>query len=306
MSTLALYVQGDIYPSQGNDPQAVVTAITDSKFNTPILALCHVNCSTETCPNSGSPADSVDGDITFNDTLIVSCTPQGDDCVSQYVGDSSWPGIVQSLRAGNVTKIFASFGGYGVPDYQRIGMLITKYGTGEDSPLYKNFKCLKDTLGIDGIDFDDEDSYDQDTVVQFAQMLLSLGYEITFCPYGDQEFWSDCVNALGADNVSWMNLQCYAGGLDNNPADWTGGVPVVAGVCANCCCPQTTCSAQDVFDVFNLWTNGTGSVNSGCWGGTFTEKVELAGGFIWTYHDIANDIQAYVDSMAEGLQPSSG
>ena len=32
MSTLALYVQGDIYPSGTNNPSAVVAAITGSKL----------------------------------------------------------------------------------------------------------------------------------------------------------------------------------------------------------------------------------------------------------------------------------
>lgn len=302
MSTLALYVQGDIYPSQGNDPQAVVNAITGSKLTTPILGLCHVNCSEATCPNCGSPAGSMDADLTFNDTLIVRCNRSTDNCVSQYVGDPTWPGIVQSLRAGQVTKIYASFGGYGVADYERIGKLIAKYGTGPTSPLYKNFACLKTTLGIDGIDFDDEDSYDQDTVVQFAQMLIGLGYEVTFCPYGDQSFWSGCIQALGAQNVSWLNLQCYAGGLYNNPGYWTNmGVPVVAGVCADCCCPQTTCSAEQVQEVFALWTTGKGSVSSGCWGGSISGATNLAGGFIWTYHAIEDDLTDYVDGMADGL-----
>src|SRR5204863_6153165 len=108
--------------------------------------------STNTYPNCKYPPGSEEVYRTFNDTLIV----RG----GQYVGDSTWPSIIKSLRAGQVTKIFASFGGYGVPDYQRIGEIMAKYGTGSDSPLYQNFACLKETLGIDGIDFDDEDSYD--------------------------------------------------------------------------------------------------------------------------------------------------
>lgn len=299
MSTLALYVQGDIYPSEGTDPAAVVAAITGSKLTTPILALFHVNCSTETCPNGQSPPGSQDGDITFNDTLIV----RG----GQYVGDSTWPGIIKSLRAGQVTRIFASFGGYGVPDYQRIGEIMAKYGTGSTSPLYQNFACLKQTLGIDGIDFDDEDSYDQDTVVQFAKMLLGMGLEVTFCPYTMQSFWSGCIQALGTDNVSWLNLQCYAGGKSNNPGDWTGiRVPVVAGVCANCCCPDTTCSSQQVNDAYSLWTTGKGSVSSDCWEGQVNGPANLAGGFIWTYADIADNLPAYVDAMDAGLQGNGG
>lgn len=299
MSTLALYVQGDIYPSGTNDPAAVVAAITGSRLTTPILALFHINCSTETCPDSESPPGSEDGDITFNDTPIV----RG----GQYVGDATWPGVVSSLRAGQVTKIFASFGGYGVPDYERIGQIMAKYGTGPSSPLYKTFACLKETLGIDGIDFDDEDSYDQGTVVQFAQMLLGMGLQVTFCPYTYQSFWSGCIQALGAENVSWLNLQCYAGGKSNNPGDWAGmGVPVVAGVCANCCCPDTNCSSQQVNEVYSLWTTGEGSVSSDCWQGSADGAVNLAGGFIWTYAEIADDLPAYVDAMEAGLQTGAG
>ncbi|HET7229014.1 MAG TPA: hypothetical protein VFJ16_03395 [Longimicrobium sp.] len=299
MATLAVYVQGDIYPGGSNDPAAVVAAITGSKLTTPILALLHVNCSATTCPDGNSPPDAQDGDITFNDTLIV----RG----GKYVGDPTWPTTVKSLRAGQVTQIFASFGGYGVPDYARIGQLIAKYGTGPTSPLYQNFACLKNALGIDGIDFDDEDSYDQDTVVQFAQMLLGLGLKVTFCPYGSQDFWSGCIEALGTSNVSWLNLQCYAGGKYNNPGDWTGmGVPVVAGVCTNCCCPTTTCTVQQVQDVYTLWTTGQGSASSDCWQGTSTGAVTLAGGFIWTYADIASDVNGYVNAMDAGLQAGAG
>lgn len=299
MSILALYIQGDIYPSNNTNPGAVVEAVTGSKLNAPILGLCHVNCSAETCPDSGSPAGSKDGDITFNDTLIVR--------EGQYVGDPDWPDIIKSLRAGQVTKIFASFGGYGVPDYSRIGKIMAKYGAGPGSPLYENFTCLKKTLGIDGIDFDDEDSYDQNTIVEFANMLLGMGLEITFCPYGNQNFWLSCINGVGASKVSWLNLQCYAGGKYNNPGDWTDmGVPVVAGVCADCCCPQTTCSYQQVEEAYSLWTTGQGSVSSSCWGGSIDGAATLAGGFIWTYAEIADDLQAYVNAMNSGLQAGAG
>lgn len=297
MSILAMYIQGDIYPDGTNDPRSVVAAITNSKLTTPILGLCHVNCSKAICPDGNSPPDSHDADITFNDTLIVRD--------GKYVGDASWPEIVKSLRVGKVTKvtkIFASFGGYGVPDYARIGKLIAKYGTASDSPLYKNFACLKQVLGLDGIDFDDEDCYEQEIVVKFAEMLLGMGLEVTFCPYSGAEFWSGCIQALGANNVSWLNLQCYAGGKSNNPGDWTGmGVPVVAGVCANCCCEQTTCSPGDVENVFQLWTTGQGSVSSDCWSGSTNGSVDLLGGFIWTYGEVAGDFDQYVNAIDSGL-----
>ncbi len=299
MSTLALYVQGDIYPSGTNDPSGVVAAITGSKLTTPILALFHVNCSAETCPDIESPAGSQDGDITFNDTLIV----RG----GRYVGDPSWPATVESLRAGRVTKIFASFGGGGVPDYGRIGGLIDKYGTGRTSPLYANFACLKEVLGIDGIDFDDEDYFFPSVVIPFAEMLLGMGLEVTFCPAGSYDFWAECIRKLGAENVSWLNLQCYAAAITNNPADWVWmGVPIVAGVCADCCCPDTKCSPRQVEEVYSLWTTGQGSVSSDCWQGSAKGRVNLAGGFIWTYAEIKGDLPAYIDAMEAGLRAGAG
>lgn len=290
-----MYIQGDIYPINGHDTGAVVKAITSSKLTTPILSLFHVNCSSDTCPDSKSPEGSHDADITFNDTLIIRD--------GMYVGDSGWPSTIKSLRAGMVTKIFASFGGYGVPDFARIGKLIAKYGTGTDSPLYKNFVCLMKTLNIDGIDFDNEDYYDQKTIVSFAYMLLGLGLEVTFCPYCNQSFWSGCIEALTAQQVSWLNLQCYAGGKGNNPGDWTDmGVPVVAGIGANCCCPETNCSPAQTRELFSLWTTGKGSVSSTCWEGSTSAPVDLAGGFIWVYSDVADELDDYVNAMASGLE----
>lgn len=295
MTILAMYIQGDIYPGGGTDPAGVVAAVTGSQLTTPILALLHVNCSPSTCPGGGSPSDSQDGDITFNDTLIV----RG----GEYCGDPTWPATIKSLRAGRVTKIFASFGGYGVPDFSRIGKLMKKYGTGPGSPLYDNFACLESTLGLDGIDFDDEDDYSPEIVVPFAQMLLGMGLEITFCPYTAKDFWSRCIQQLGAGQVSWLNLQCYAGGFGNDPADWNDlGVPVVAGICADCCCPQTTCSVASTEGVYQRWTTGSGVFDSGCWGGSASgDKANLAGGFMWTYNAVASSLDAYVDAVAAGL-----
>lgn len=298
MSILGMYVQSEIYPSPETNPTQVVSSITKSKLTTPILSLFHVGVSKETCHDLGS-SDSQDGDITFNDTLILRD--------GQYVGDTDWPSIVQSLRTGKVSKIFASFGGYGVKDYHRIQCLIDHYGTGKDSPLYKNFACLQQTLGLDGIDFDDEDLYDVKTTVQLAQMLLGMGLEITFCPYMDKEFWFECVGELKAQGhkVSWLNLQCYAGGKSNDPGAWTGkGVPVVAGVCADCCCEQTTCSVEQVRCAYSVWTTGQGSVDPSCWKGSVSGPARLAGGFMWTYGEVADDLDDYVDAMATGLAGS--
>jgi hypothetical protein len=292
---VAMFILGDIYPSPKSNPEKVVQTVVESKLNVPILSLFHVNCSEETAPNAGSPKGSHDADIAFNDVVIIRD--------GKYIGDPSWPDTIRSLRKGNVHEIHASFGGYGVPDFKRIGALIDKYGTGKDSPLYKNLLLLKELLGIDGIDLDNEDYYNVETTVKFSRMLLDMELDVTFCPYRRQSFWRECVNELGTENVKWINLQCYAGGKRNTPSDWADiGVPLVAGVCADCCCRPTKCSAEEVQTLFTLWTTGKGSVSNNCWAGRVKEPVELIGGFIWEYNKVANDFDKYVNAIAAGLK----
>jgi hypothetical protein len=80
---------------------------------------------------------------------------------------------------------------------------------------------------IDGIDFDDEDLFDADTTVAFAQMLHELGYDVTFCPYMMTDYWVGCLKRLNDQTpglVTAFNLQCYAGGEGNDPGTWIKAV----------------------------------------------------------------------------------
>jgi hypothetical protein len=63
--------------------------------------------------------------------------------------------------------------------------------------------------------------------IAFCEMWAALGYGITFCPYGNMGFWTGALSALETSYpgvVKWWNLQCYAGGGNNNPADWNTAI----------------------------------------------------------------------------------
>ena len=175
--TSAVYCWEDLY--SGGQP--VIDNLKASGFSTIIAWSVHVN--------------ATNADLTLNDTLIVSN--------GVYVGDPSWPSLLGQLKTGStsVDRLLFSVGSGPPPiDFTNIETLIKNYGTGAQSPLYKNFAALLAAIpSIDGIDFDDEDNYDQDTVVQFALMLKAIGYrEVTFCPYTDMSFWAGCLAALQA------------------------------------------------------------------------------------------------------------
>lgn len=290
-----MFVRSDIYKNH----DAAMKIIAKSGLNTIILGLLHVNCTDETWKKDGmkNPFDSSvsrnkslsiagcsDADIDFNDILLVSS--------GEYVKQENYPDLSRkNLHQGKVEKVFASFGGWEVPEFERIAALMEKYGIeekakkGGKNPLYANFKCLKKKLGIDGIDFDPEQGYKKGTIVEFAKMLLDIGFEITFCPFTKQDFWKNCVKELGEEKVSKLNVQCYAGGKTNASSKtlkgWTQlGVPVVAGL------DLDELSPKKVKDQFETW------IKAG---------IKLDGGFFWTDKPVKDDLGEYIRAMNTGL-----
>jgi hypothetical protein len=129
--------------------------------------------------------------------------------------------------------IFIYFtGGWGSNDFGVLQGIMLKYGIGPTSPLYQSFKVLRDVLGIDGVDYDDEALYDTDTTVQFSLLLQSLGYKVSFCPYENMDFWVSTFQVIYANSTNWVtrfNLQCYAGGDGNDPEDWISAIQSAVG-----------------------------------------------------------------------------
>lgn len=156
------------------------------------------------------------GDLYYNDTLVV----QG----GKYVGDPHWNATLASLKQGttSVDRILLSILG----PFANIKAL----GTNKNGILYNNFQALLQAVpALDGIDFDNEDSYD-DTTVDFALMLQSIGYsQVTFCPYTEPDTWAGWLAKI--DNqasgfVTGFNLQCYSGGSQNQYQipDWIAAI----------------------------------------------------------------------------------
>ena len=169
--------------------------------------------------------------------------------------------------------------------------------------LVENFAALKAAFTvngacvIDGIDLDCEESVTEKSIIAFCQILFKLGFEVTFCPYTNQGFWQDCMQALWNDNmkVSWWNLQCYAGGAGNryNLKSWINTLAAVVGQ-----------DAAPSYVVPGLAVQGAGTGEDQCPTGdssiesTFAgwrKDYALPGGFLWMY-----------DSIVSNTQPCSG
>lgn len=256
MSTITtlIYGGGPIYAG-GN---AVIKDLKDSGFTTVVAWCVHLH---------------EKGDLFFNDVRIVSD--------GKYIGDSEWPSRLLNLKqGGSVTRLLFSM------DFFHVHSLMESQGTGPDSILYQNFAALKSAIpSIDGIDFDDEKFYDHSTTVKFSEMLKTIGYEITFCPYTAMSFWVDCLHSLNGNNgntVTGFNLQCYSGGAGNDPGTWINAIQEKMG---------SDFDAKG-FVFPGLWCrHGDGCVGGNCPVDITSQfkawKPEgIQGGFIWLYDDI--------------------
>ena len=171
----------------------------------------------------------------------------------------------------------------------------------------KILSTIKDHLGFDGIDLDYEDGDlgPGSPIYSVADAAVAVGLKLTAAPYfGKSEWqaWVQYVQSRGG-TVSWLNLQCYAGGKSNNPGDWLNiGVPIVGGSCSQCGAPSTSCSPADMQSLFTLWRTGQGSVSPACWTGIPNKHPQaIGGGFIWVYSSIKNNFSAYMTAVQKGL-----
>lgn len=161
------------------------------------------------------------GDLAFDDLPLVRD--------GRWVGDPAWPGRLADLKdGGSVTRLSFSVGSGESTDFTHIHALMAEHGTGPTSPLHRNFAALRQAVpAIDAIDLDNEDHLDVATVVSFGQLLVGLGWDLTFCPYKGREVWLDALAALWTwkpGSVTGIHLQCYSGGLGNDPGDWKAAI----------------------------------------------------------------------------------
>lgn len=298
-----------LYAGNALGPDKISANMNDvyaSGFSTILLGLFHIGRGKGA--HDPPPGDQQTGAIVFNN-------PNNEDpglvVVSrgQLVAPIEWVQQLEELLKeksgkGEVTKIGCSVGGGEVEDYQTIWRWFVN--NGEISPysaLYENFKKLHDELPfIDFIDLDCEETYSdiypnyakyewKTTVIAFGNMLKQIGFNVTICPAGDVNGWMQILNALykgpsEKKTVSWMNLQCYAGGEVNDPADWVEAIDALGrGIDgASFTVPGLWCCHTD--QDYRGWTPDSMRSEFAVWKTRKKKPIALKGRFIWDYQDI--------------------
>ncbi|HEY4905191.1 MAG TPA: hypothetical protein VIH89_17070 [Candidatus Sulfotelmatobacter sp.] len=209
------------------------------------------------------------GDLNFNGEFPL--TSNG-----VYIGNqthSDFASNMALLKQGTVKRITFSIGSSNVGDWQDITALVKSQGIGPTSILYKDFQALKAAIpSLDAIDFDDENSFDSPTTIEFGVMLGQLGYHVLPDAFDDSSYWTNVVSQINTQlpgTVDGVHLQAYAGGSGNTPCQgWNfGAVPVFAGLW-----DQDDTPSQ-VQTIMSNWHSDCG----------------IVGGFMWLYDDFVGN-----------------
>lgn len=230
---------------------------------------------------------SATGDLNFNGEFPL--TSGG-----VYVGNNTWPNFpsdMAQLKQGTVKRVTFSIGSSNFGDWQDITNLVQTQGTGTNSILYKDFAALKAAIpALDSIDFDDENSFNSPTTIQFGVMLGQLGYHVAPDAFDNASYWENVVaqiNAQAPGTVDGVHLQAYAGGSGNNPCvGWNfGTVPVWPGLW------DADDTPSQVQTIMSGWHSQCG----------------INGGFMWLYDDfVGNGLAAQYAQAINTAVASSG
>lgn len=211
-----------------------------------------------------------------------------------YIGDQTHPDFAANmaqLKQGTIKRVTFSIGSSNFGDWQDITNLVRTQGTGPDSILYKDFAALKAAIpALDAIDFDDENSLDAATTIQFGVMLGQLGYKVNPDAFDNNSYWENVVAQINAQlpgTVDGVHLQCYAGGAGNDPCNgWDfGDVPVWPGLWD---LDDTPAQVQSIMSGWN-------------------SQCGINGGFMWLYDDfVGNGLAAQYASAIRNAVSSSG
>lgn len=204
----------------------------------------------------------------------------------KYVFDQYQPdyaGDVKSLLQAptSVQRIEICIGGWGNGAYGHIREAIAKYGTGENSVLYKNFKALKEAIPeIVAVNNDQEQDYDVASAVKFHVMMADLGYKTTIAPYMNMSYWKNLVRQLNQQRegaCDLVYLQTYGGGAGNNPANWDfGDIPMWVGF--DCEASSDIKAMQQKF-------------------GEWAKNPKVVGGFFWNYNNENRNVNEWATAV---------
>lgn len=156
------------------------------------------------------------GELRYNDTLLFSD--------GRYVGPPSWPDTLARASGTEGLRIALVFGGAGHQDFRAIRLLHGRHGAAfVDSGLRRNFHALRATMPwLDSIELCCEDTYDHDSFLAFASMLVALGFDVALRPGMFREFSVTTFAALQARHpgrVRRCHLQCHVKGSGNAQGD---------------------------------------------------------------------------------------
>lgn len=214
-AVLALWADSGIYVCGhfNRSPQTAVPALKQSGYTFGILFNINVE---------------ENGDITYEGQTVCR-----DGVFLLHETSPRFVDDVNSLISGrtSMARLEYCIGGWTNMAYQKITHLVRTVGTGEDSPLYKNFKALKEAIpAVIAVNNDIEHEYDAETQAQFHIMLYDLGFKTTIAPYMNKEYWErfvEIVETARPGAVERNYLQCYGGGAGNQPRDWNiAGLPI--------------------------------------------------------------------------------
>ncbi len=211
-----------------------------------------------------------------------------------YIGNETYPHFpadLKTIKKGTVKRVTLSIGSSNYGDWEDVKALVDSQGTGPKSILYKDFAAVKKALPIDAIDFDDENSYDSSSTIQFAVMLGKLGYKVTMNPYTNSAYWTSVVSQINdkrAGTVDGIHLQTFAGGDGNSPCSgWDfGSVPVYPGISDQSSAPPDLTPAETKTAMQNWHT-----------------QCGITGGWVWIFDQIAGSslVKQYAHAIAKGV-----
>jgi hypothetical protein len=211
-----------------------------------------------------------------------------------YIGNETYPHFpadLKTIKKGTVKRVTLSIGSSNYGDWEDVKALVDSQGTGPKSILYKDFAAVKAALPIDAIDFDDENSYDSSSTIQFAVMLGKLGYNVTMNPYTNSDYWTSVVsqiNAKRSGTVDGIHLQTFAGGDGNSPCSgWDfGSVPVYPGISDQSSAPPDLTPAETKMAMQNWHT-----------------QCGITGGWVWIFDQIAGSslVKQYAHAITKGV-----
>lgn len=239
-----------------------------------------------------SGPNGYDNGIVYNNPPYTMFDSQG-----QYVGDASWPASLSRFVAKTNIDPAAIW-------FSLSNSAISALAAMSASALAGVMTWLK-ANGIAGIDMDCE-NWGQpggldpmDPACQTVTLAaIAAGLALTAAPYNQQSSWQSWCAFVTRNNgsLSWLNVQCYAGGGSNDPVggwytQFNPTVPIVAGFEAS---PGTDAGAL---------TPDQAKAQLAAWQAE-TPQNSLAGAFVWDFGLIASGrhtVSQFALAMYAGL-----